>query len=231
MNKPANSELTERMNELFLIVGLGNPTHEYTGTRHNIGFRCVEALAEKHGMTFDKKQKKAKVANGQIEGYKVLLAKPQTYMNLSGEAVKGLADFYKIPASNIMVIFDDLDLPAGTLRIRQSGGSSGQKGMKSIIQHLGTQDFPRIRFGIGRPPGKMDPAAYVLRPFDTEEEILVIETVDRVLRAVSTWLTEGIDQTMNQHNGTIEDVARRQAIMPPKAPNSSTGDDHKPPCN
>ncbi len=203
------------MTDRYLIVGLGNPGPEYKDTRHNIGFRCVDALAARHGLSFDKKQGKAVIAAGNIVGRSVVLAKPQTFMNLSGDSVAALAGFYKIPPAQIMVIFDDIDLPLGTLRIRPAGGSGGHNGMKSIIARLGTQEFARIRFGVSRPPGRMDPAAYVLRPFEREEEILVIETVDRVCKAVLTWMTAGIEQAMNQHNGTVEEAARRRSTEAP----------------
>ncbi|MEP0761778.1 MAG: aminoacyl-tRNA hydrolase, partial [Chloroflexota bacterium] len=150
------------MSGMFLVVGLGNPGREYTNTRHNIGFRCVDALAARHNLAFeDKKKSKAKIALGSIQGQRVLLAKPQTYMNLSGSAVQGLAAFYQIPPAQMMVIFDDLDLPVGTLRIRPKGGSGGHKGVTDIIQRLGTQGFSRIRVGIGRPDTPVDPASYV----------------------------------------------------------------------
>ena len=206
------------MAERYLIVGLGNPERKYDATRHNVGFRCMDAIAAAHGLTFDKRQAKARIALGQIGVYSVILAKPQTYMNLSGEAVSGLARFYKISPGNVLVIFDDMDLPLGTLRIRKSGGASGQKGMKSIIQHLGTQEFPRIRFGIGRPPGRMDPAAYVLLPFKAEEEILVLETLQRVIKAITTWLSDGIENAMNWHNGSAEEVEERQRHGSPTTP-------------
>lgn len=197
---------------MFLIVGLGNPGREYANTRHNIGFRCVDALAARHSLVFeDKKRSKAKIALGNIQGYRVLLAKPQTYMNLSGGAVQGLAAFYQIPPAQIMVIFDDLDLPVGTLRIRPKGGSGGHKGVTSIIQRLGTRDFPRIRVGIGRPDTPMDPASYVLRPFDGPEEAEVAGAVERVILTIETWLTDGIDPAMNRFNGSPEDIAQRAA--------------------
>ncbi len=211
------------MAELYLIVGLGNPGAKYTQTRHNIGFRCVDALAAAYNLTFDKTQAKARVARGNLAGHAVLLAKPQTFMNRSGESVRGLADFYKIPPSHIMVIFDDLDLPLGTLRLRPGGGAGGHKGMKSIIQHLGTQDFPRLRFGISRPPGRMDPAAYVLRPFDGDELILVAETIDRAQKAIVAWLTEGINNAMNAYNGSAEEVIARNSRTVP-SPTTSEND-------
>ena len=201
------------MTDRFLIVGLGNPGREYQNTRHNIGWRCVDAIATAHGLTFAKKQSKAIVADGTIADRKVLLAKPQTYMNLSGEAVQGLITFYKVPLANLLVISDDMDIPLGTLRIREKGGAGGQKGLKSIIEHLGTQDFARLRFGLSRPPGRMDPSAYVLQDFDKREMPLVIETLDRVVKATETWLREGVSIAMTRHNGTAEEAAQN-AVTP-----------------
>ncbi len=200
------------MSDRYLIVGLGNPGPEYDQTRHNIGFRCVDTLAQAHGLTFDQKKKsKARTADGQIVGKRVLIAKPQTYMNLSGTSVQGLAAFYQILPENTIVILDDLDLPLGTLRIRAKGGSGGHKGLTDIIQRLGTQDFPRIRFGIGRPPGRMDPAAYVLRRFDQDELPIIIAAVERTIKAIEIWLTDGIEIAMNRYNGSAEEVAAREA--------------------
>ena len=201
------------MTDRFLIVGLGNPGREYQNTRHNIGWRCVDAIATAHGLTFAKKQSKAIIADGTIADRKVLLAKPQTYMNLSGEAVQGLITFYKVPLANLLVISDDMDIPLGTLRIREKGGAGGQKGLKSIIEHLGTQDFARMRFGLSRPPGRMDPSAYVLQDFDKREMPLVIETLDRVVKATETWLREGIALAMTRHNGTAEEAAENAAVQ------------------
>jgi peptidyl-tRNA hydrolase, PTH1 family len=209
------------MTDRYLIVGLGNPGRDYAKTRHNIGFRSLDAIAAAYGMEFSKKQSKALVADGTIAEKKVLLAKPQTYMNLSGEAVRGLMDFYKIPLSNLLVISDDLDIAPGTLRIREKGGAGGQKGLKSIIEHLGTPDFARMRVGIGRPPGRMDPADYVLQDFDKSEAILVVETLDRAIRAVETWLRFGIAIMMTRHNGTADEAARNATALP-TAPPSAT---------
>lgn len=197
------------MTERHLIVGLGNPGREYEETRHNVGFRCADALVQAHHLKYDpKKKSKGKVAEGMIAGKPVLIAKPQTFMNLSGSTVQGLASFYKIPPDRILVIFDDLDLPPGILRIRQKGGSGGHRGLTDIIQRLGTQDFPRIRFGIGRPPGRMDPAAFVLQRFSGEEETLVAQTVDRAVKAIELWLAEGINSAMNRFNGTGDNLAQ-----------------------
>lgn len=208
--------MTDRIDraDRYLIVGLGNPGRDYEKTRHNIGFRCVDAIATAHQFIFAKKQAKALIADGMIADRKVLLAKPQTYMNLSGESVRGLMDFYKIPLANILVISDDLDIPLGTLRIRAKGGAGGQNGLKSIIQHLGTPDFARLRFGIGRPPGRMEPAAYVLQDFDKADAILLIETLDRVVRSIDTWLCFGVELMMTRHNGTAEEAARTVNALP-----------------
>jgi PTH1 family peptidyl-tRNA hydrolase len=196
------------MAERYLIVGLGNPGREYQHTRHNIGFRAVDAIASAYGLTFERGRGKSLFADGLIDGRRVLLAKPQTYLNLSGEAVRGLVDFYKIPLEQVLVICDDLDIPPGMLRIRQKGGSGGQKGLKSIGEHLGTQDFARLRIGIGRPPGRMDPAAYVLQDFGADEQILIIETLDRVVKSILTWLEHSIGIMMTRHNGSADDAAR-----------------------
>jgi PTH1 family peptidyl-tRNA hydrolase len=212
------------MTDRHLIVGLGNPGREYEKTRHNIGFRCVDAIAAAHGLAFAKRQSKALVADGLIAERKVLLVKPQTYMNLSGEAVRGLLDFYRIPLENLLAVSDDLDIPIGTLRIREKGGAGGQKGLKSISEHLGTRDFARMRIGIGRPPGRMDPIDYVLQDFDASEMILVIETLDRAVRAVETWLRDGLAIAMTRHNGTADEAARNATALPTSAsaPSSSS---------
>lgn len=189
------------MSELYLIVGLGNPGPRYEKTRHNIGFRAVERLAQKHGLTFSKIEQRAQVTSGTILGRRVILAKPQTFMNLSGDSVAPLARFYKIEPDHILVVHDDLDLPLGTLRLRETGSSGGQNGLKHILQRLGTQDIPRVRLGIGRPPGRMDPVDYVLTPFKGDDEILAAEVLDRAAAAIETWLTEGIELAMSRHNG------------------------------
>lgn len=204
------------MNERYLIAGLGNPGREYENTRHNVGFMCIDALIRAHHLTTDQhKQSKAKIAQGIIVGRPVLLVKPQTFMNLSGSSIQGLAAYYKIPPQRMLVIYDDLDLPPGTLRIRPKGGSGGHRGMRDIIQRLGSQEFPRIRFGIGRPPDRMDPAAYVLRPFDRDEKTVIDPTIARVILAIEAWLTQGIDAAMNRFNGSSDDVAVREEQAQP----------------
>lgn len=196
--------------ERFMIVGLGNPGKKYAYTRHNIGFMCVDALAARYEIAVDNVKFQAKFGEGTIVDRRVVLVKPQTYMNASGVAVRGLASFYKIPPEQILLIYDDLDTPVGTLRIRAGGGAGGQKGVRSTIEHLGTENFPRVRFGIGRPPGKMDAAAYVLQEFIKDEVPLVRETIDRAIKGVEIWLAEGIEMAMNRQNGTAEQAAAAQ---------------------
>jgi len=191
------------MTDRFLIVGLGNIGKQYENTRHNIGFWVVDELARRHNLTFGKAERKAVCADGTIQNKRVLIAKPQTYMNLSGEAVRALCDFYKIPNTQVIVVHDDLDLPLGTLRIRPTGSAGGQNGVKSIIQHLGTQEFTRVRCGIGRPPGRQDPAAYVLQAFNGDDAITAAIMRDHAANAVETWLRDGLEMAMNKHNGTV----------------------------
>jgi len=183
-----------------VIAGLGNPGRQYRANRHNVGFLCLDRLATVHHLSFDRRQKRAEVAAGRIGERRVVLAKPQTFMNESGSAVGPLIQFYKVDVACLLVIYDDLDLPLGTLRMRPSGGSGGHKGMRSIMQHLGTQSFPRLRIGIGRPPGRMDPAAYVLQDFSTEELELLDDTLDRAVATIETWLDEGVEMAMSRHN-------------------------------
>jgi PTH1 family peptidyl-tRNA hydrolase len=184
-----------------LVVGLGNPGTEYAGNRHNIGFQVVDALARAHGLAFSRhKSARARVAEGQIGDHRVLLAKPQTFMNLSGKAVGRLHRLYEIPPERILVVYDDLDLPLGRLRMRPEGGSGGHKGMRSIIDALGTQAFPRLRVGIDRPLGHTDPAEYVLQSFDEDQRPLAAEAIANASAAVECWLAEGIVAAMDHFN-------------------------------
>lgn len=184
-----------------LIVGLGNPGARYENTRHNVGYKTVERLAQANGLSFDKTEHKALTANGLIGDKRVILAKPLTFMNLSGESVQPLLHFYKIPVENLLIACDDLDIAFGVLRIRKTGSSGGQNGMKSIIERVGTQNINRIRIGIGRPPGKMNPADYVLSTFKGDDVISALELIDRAAKAAETWLKSGIDAAMNTYNG------------------------------
>lgn len=186
--------------EFYLIAGLGNPGPRYAANRHNAGFRCLEALAAAHHLKLDRQQKRARVALGIIQGRRVVLAQPQTFMNESGRAVVPLARFYQVDPHRLLVVYDDLDLPRGTVRMRPEGSSGGHKGMRSIIEQLGDQSFPRLRIGIGRPPGQMDPADYLLHDFSAEEEAQLEETLGRAVSAIETWLAQGVDQAMSRHN-------------------------------
>lgn len=188
----------------YLVTGLGNPGREYRETRHNIGFMVIDQLCKSFGVSLSRVQSKALVAVAMLDGRKVILAKPQTFMNLSGQSVGGLMRFYKVPPEQLIVAHDDIDLPLGTLRIRPGGGSAGQRGVQSTIQQLGTQNFPRLRLGIDRPPGQMNPAAYVLRRFSNAEMEVIDLMLDRAAAAVRTFICQGLDAAMNQYNGPLE---------------------------
>jgi PTH1 family peptidyl-tRNA hydrolase len=184
----------------WLVVGLGNPGKKYQQTRHNAGWHLLDEIAARHNFQFDQTRSKGMIARGELAGVNVALVKPQTYMNLSGEAVGPIARFYKIPPEKILVAFDDVDLPLATLRLRPKGGAGGHKGMRSIIQHLGINDFPRIRLGIDRPAGRMPVEAYVLQKFSADEWQAMTVTYNRAVDAVGTVLSQGIDAAMNLFN-------------------------------
>jgi PTH1 family peptidyl-tRNA hydrolase len=183
-----------------LIVGLGNPGREYAGNRHNVGFMTADRWAVAHALAFNKIQHHAIIAPGRSGPRRLIVAKPQTYMNESGRAVGALLRFYKIPVEQLLVIFDDLDLPFGAIRLRADGGAGGHNGMRSIIQHLGGNQFARLRIGIGRPPGRMDPAAFVLQDFSREEAAELGALLDRAGQAIDAFLTAGVTAAMNQFN-------------------------------
>lgn len=206
------------MTDWFLIVGLGNPGVKYENTRHNIGFKVVDELAKKHGLTFSKQEHKAFVASGTILGKRVILAKPQTFMNISGDSVVPLMRFYKVELPNLLVVCDDLDTPLSTLRMRASGSSGGQNGLKHIINRLGTQEFARLKLGISRPPGRMNPADWVLTPFRDDDAILAAQTVDRAVKAVETWLTDGVELAMTRHNGRGDEPEAKKKPAPKPQP-------------
>lgn len=186
----AGSERVQRM-----IVGLGNPGPEYAGTRHNIGFRIVDVLARRWGGRFTPMEE-ALVAFISLRGVPVALVKPQTFMNLSGRAVRPLVHRFGLPLSHLMVVYDDMDLPLGTLRMRVRGSHGGHRGMRSVLEALESTEVPRLRFGIGRPPGNLDPAEYVLSPFAPEELEVLPQLVERAVRALELWVTEGISRAM-----------------------------------
>lgn len=188
----------------YLLIGLGNPGREYRDNRHNVGFMFVDRLIVRLNARGLKVQSKAIVTTATYEDRKIILAKPQTYMNLSGQSAQGLLNFYKIPIENMLIAHDDLDIPFGTIRIRPGGGPGGQKGMASTIERLGTKEFPRLRIGIGRPPGRMDPSAYVLQDFSRDEMKILSEIVDRAAEAALTFVVDGVNKAMNIYNGSLE---------------------------
>lgn len=185
---------------MYLIVGLGNPGAQYRGTRHNTGFMVLDALAEKHGISVDMKKHKGLEGKGMIAGEKVVLLKPQTYMNLSGESVREAVDFYKVESDHVLVIFDDISLKPGQLRLRGKGSAGGHNGMKNIILHLGTQNFPRIKVGIGEKPPRMDLVDHVLGHFQGEDKTAIEEAIPKAVSAAEVFLGEGLNSAMNQFN-------------------------------
>ena len=195
------------MQGIKMIVGLGNPGPQYSRHRHNVGFQCVELLAQRHNLPLDKMQHKALTGSGVLTcagvRHKVLLARSLTFMNASGESVAPLARYYGIEVQDMIVIHDDLDLAEGKLRLRLGGSSGGQNGIKSIMERLGSGDFARVKVGIGRPPGRMDPADYVLQNFSAAEEEVFTPLRRRVCDAVECWLAEGIEAAMNRFNGIV----------------------------
>jgi PTH1 family peptidyl-tRNA hydrolase len=190
----------------FLITGLGNPGRGYRYNRHNVGFMAVDALATHFKIPLSKVQAKAITGIGMVEGRRVILTKPQTYMNLSGTSVASLARYYKVETDHLLVIHDDIDLPLGTLRIRAQGSAGGQKGMVSIIERLGTNQFPRARVGVGRPPGRMPTADYVLEDFLPEEKEQLDRVFSRLLAAIDAYIYEGIEPAMTRFNGPVDKV-------------------------
>lgn len=187
----------------FILVGLGNPGREYRGNRHNVGFMTIDRLSETFAIKIGKVQAKSLVGSGQWEGRKIILVKPQTYMNLSGDAVGSLLRYYKVPLAQLMVAHDDLDLPVGVIRLRPGGGSAGQKGVASTINKVGTQNFPRLRIGIGRPPGQMAAADYVLQNFSKADQEIIDPTIVRAVEAIKVFIRDGLDAAMNQFNTSV----------------------------
>ncbi len=182
-----------------LIIGLGNPGGKYARTRHNVGFTTVDAIAGKFGFPSWRRLFKAQVAEGSLAGKRVVLVKPQTFMNLSGEAVRSIMGWYKVTPRDLLVVYDDMDLPLGTIRIREHGSSGGHRGVQSIIEWVKTQEFPRLRIGIARPQAQ-GAAGYVLATFSPEERPIVESIIARSTEAVETLVAEGIAVAMNRHN-------------------------------
>ncbi|XP_058091358.1 peptidyl-tRNA hydrolase, chloroplastic-like [Magnolia sinica] len=180
----------------WLLVGLGNPGKKYNGTRHNVGFEMIDAIAQAEGISVGSIQFKALFGKGSIGNVPVMLVKPQTFMNASGESVGSLVSYFKIPLNQVLLIYDDLDLPFAKLRLVPKGGHGGHNGMRSVIDHLkGSREFPRLRIGIGRPPGKMDPVNFVIRPFNRQEREELDFTFQQGLEAVRILVLEGFDKS------------------------------------
>jgi len=185
---------------MHIIVGLGNPSRKYENTRHNVGFETIDKIAARYGISVNEKKQKALCGRGMIGTEKVILAKPQTFMNLSGESVRALADFYKVGAEDFIIIHDDIDLPVGQLRIRERGSAGGHNGMKNIILHMGTQDIPRIRIGIGGKPQGWDLADYVLSSCGAEDRRLMDEAQDQAVKAAALIAGGDMAKAMNTFN-------------------------------
>ena len=184
-----------------LIVGLGNPGAKYAGTRHNAGFSVIDELAERHNIKVDTCKHKALIGKGVIHGEKVILAMPQTFMNLSGESVRAIMDFYKLTVDDLIVVYDDIDLDVGKIRIREKGSAGGHNGMKNIILHSGSQDFVRVRVGVGKKPEHMDLADHVLSRFSREDLPFMRESCDKACDALEVILSDGAVAAMNRYNG------------------------------
>ncbi|MDR5659188.1 aminoacyl-tRNA hydrolase [Serpentinicella sp. ANB-PHB4] len=185
---------------MYVLVGLGNPGNKYDGTRHNIGFDTIDIFAANHNIAITKLKHKALIGEGRIFGEKVLLVKPQTYMNLSGESVQDIMNYYKVEPEKLMVIYDDIDLNVGAVRIRQKGSAGTHNGMKSILYNIQTDRFPRIRIGVGRPPHG-DLVNFVLGKFTKEEVPLMEEAVKKSSDALTSFIKDGIEIAMNKYNG------------------------------
>lgn len=190
---------------MILIAGLGNPGKEYENTRHNAGFLVLDTLAQKLGADLSERKHRALCGKAVIGGQKVILLKPQTYMNSSGESIRAAADYYKVPPEDILVVYDDISLAPGRLRIRAKGSAGGHNGIKSIIAHLGTQEFPRVKVGIGEKPPRMDLADYVLGHFSSGEKKIMEEAAKEAADAICEIVNVGIEQAMNDHNRRKEE--------------------------
>ena len=186
--------------DLWLVVGLGNPGPEYSGNRHNVGYQTVDLLAERMGARFKSHKTRAEIVEGRLAGHRVVLAKPRSYMNESGGPVGALRDFFKVPLERVVVIHDELDLPFGGLRLKLGGGDNGHNGLKAIRRSVGSGDYNRVRIGIGRPPGRMDASAFVLRDFSAAERKELEVFVDRAADAVEALVSEGVERAQNTFN-------------------------------
>ena len=187
----------------YLIVGLGNPGAEFSHNRHNVGFMLLDCLADRLGESFSRLESNSLLTKAKYQDKRLLLAKPQTFMNLSGQAVSRLVKYYKIPLESLLIVYDDVDLPLESIRIRPNGGAGGHKGVASIIERLGTKEFPRLRLGIGRPSGRKNAAAHVLQNFTKEENEFLEVTLKRAVDAVLLFVSAGLETAMNKYNETV----------------------------
>lgn len=199
-NGVASMIFRRRQKQWLLIAGLGNPGRGYRENRHNVGFMLIDQLARDWESDDFKNQSSALIVKSKRQSKQIILAKPQTFMNAAGTPISSLARFYKIDPSRLMVIYDDLDLPVGTIRMRPSGGSGGHRGMRSVIREMGSSDFARIRVGIGRPSGRMEPADYVLQDFDNDERTIIDIALRQAVDCIGRFLTDGIDEAMTYCN-------------------------------
>ena len=190
-------------NKPYLIAGLGNPGPDYRDNRHNVGFMVINTLSATAQIPIRRLESQALIGKGAFAEARLVLAKPQTFMNDSGKAVVSLLKFYKIPIERLLVVHDDLDLPFGTLRLRPSGGTGGQRGMESIVEKINTREFSRLRVGIGRPPGRMDPRDYVLHDFDPPEQEFLPGVLTTAVDAIRLFIQAGIEEAMNRFNGSV----------------------------
>jgi PTH1 family peptidyl-tRNA hydrolase len=186
---------------MHLVVGLGNPGAKYARTRHNVGFDVVERLAEQWGISFAEKRFKAKAGKGAIRNQPARLVMPQTFMNLSGSAVGPMAGYFKVPVERIVVVHDELDLPFGAVKVKEGGGHGGHNGLRDLSKKLPSKDFVRVRVGVGRPPGRMEPADFVLAKWKPAEAKVLPDIVDRAAECVESVLADGVTEAMNRHNG------------------------------
>lgn len=191
---------------MYLIVGLGNPGDKYEKTRHNVGFHAIDLLSDEYGISVDRSKFKSLMGKGRIEGEEAVLMKPMTYMNLSGEAVREAVNFYKLPPENIIVLCDDIDIPFGTIRIKQKGSAGTHNGLKSIVKEIKTEQFPRVKIAVGQRPGYMDLAAFVLSTFSKEEERIIRLEVKDAKDAVATILRKNLQEGMSRYNGIKHEI-------------------------
>ncbi len=198
--KKITAKFVDTQDKPYLIIGLGNPGREYQNNRHNVGFMVVGEIAKKLGVEFSRVQSNALVTKGEYRGSRIILAKPRTFMNNSGQAAGALARFYKVPQAQILIVYDEVDLDYEVIRLRPEGGSAGHNGMKSIFKTFGTEEFPRLRVGVGRPPGKMPTPAYVLQDFSKQQKETLPFLLDKASDASLKFVSDGITSAMNEFN-------------------------------